>query len=288
MTPLSTSPDRSKLASRRQTLRRQRQNRIYRMVWQIVAFSGLIAGSIWLVTRPFWLIRSVDQVEIVGNQLIAADSIQAQLPLDYPQPLLAIQPQAIAHQLEKQGPIAQVTVSRHLIPPGLTVRVTERQPVAIVRPKHHTTAAGDSTTHSPSTAVTLTGAIDPSQAGLIDAYGFWMPLPATEAIPTSITLPNLTVRGLTPANQSDWPGLYDHIQSSGITVTEIDWRSASNLVLHTDTLGAVHLGPYAAHFPRQLATLNQMRNLPDQLNNQNFAYIDLRNPDAPAIQVAKP
>jgi cell division protein FtsQ len=87
-----------------------------------------------------------------------------------------------------------------------------------------------------------------------------------------------------PQHQADWPTLYQAVQDSPVRVTEIDWRQPSNLILQTE-LGSVHLGPFSGKFSAQLAALDQMRQLPDQLNGQQFAYIDLRNPKAPTLQM---
>ncbi|PSN11485.1 cell division protein FtsQ, partial [filamentous cyanobacterium CCP5] len=74
------------------------------------------------------------------------------------------------------------------------------------------------------------------------------------------------------------------IVSSPVAITEIDWHDPNNLVLET-ALGTVYLGPYSPELEQQLATLDRMRNLPNQLTETEVARIDLSNPDAPSIAV---
>ncbi|MEQ8957911.1 MAG: cell division protein FtsQ/DivIB, partial [Coleofasciculus sp. C2-GNP5-27] len=47
----------------------------------------------------------------------------------------------------------------------------------------------------------------------------------------------------------------------------------------------VHLGPDSSQLAEQLAVLDRMRQLPTQLQPSQIAYIDLKNPDRPVIQM---
>lgn len=278
MTTHIASTNRTELSERRQQLRRQRRFRLLQHCWRSLAVVGLTAGAVWLTTRPAWVIQDPTQIEIEGNQLVSATALRSLLPMEYPQALLDIQPQVIASHLEQQAPIAQVTVTRHLIPPGLTIQVQERHPVAIALPEPHAAEA--------SSAAESNGVLDPNQSGLLDAQGVWMALDGVKALNDSLELPKLKVRGLTAARQQeDWPTLYEAVRQSPVQVSEIDWREPNNLVLHTE-LGIVHLGPYSAQFPQQLVALDQMRRLPEHLNGQKIAYINLQNPQSPTLEIA--
>ncbi|MGB5973257.1 MAG: hypothetical protein WBG38_08055, partial [Nodosilinea sp.] len=87
-----------------------------------------------------------------------------------------------------------------------------------------------------------------------------------------------------PQYQRYWPQIYETITSSSVAISEIDWHDPNNLVLET-ALGTVYLGPYSPEMEQQLATLDRMRNLPDQLTDTETARIDLTNPDAPSVAV---
>lgn len=276
MTPIS-STSRNELTERRQSLRRQRRWRLLQNLWRASAISGIAVGSAWLMTRPVWLIRQPSQVTVQGNQLLSPEQIQSLLPIDYPKALLEIEPEAIEAQLETLAPIVQAKVTRRLLPPRLVVQVEERHPVAIALPKQ--TEISDTIDLS---------ALDPNQTGLLDASGLWMPLSQLAELDQADELPPLRIYGFSAqqtAQQTEWSSLYQYLQTSPVQIKAIDWRIPSNLILHTE-LGIVHFGSYSfSYFPKQIEALNQMRQLPQQLNGQTIDYIDLRNPQAPKLQI---
>jgi cell division protein FtsQ len=262
---------RAELAERRRKLRRQRRFRILQACWRSLAVMGITGGLVWVITLPAWVIRNPQQVEIEGNQLLATEAIQSLLAINYPQSLLQLKPEAIAQQLEDQAPIASVTVTRRLFPPGLTVQLRERQPVAIsfVTPND--------------AATSLATNASARRVGLLDENGTWMPLESYTSLNQSLELPTLKVIGMPEQYQSQWAALYRAISTSPVKVFEIDWQSA-NLVLKTE-LGVVHFGAYSPRFVQQLQALDRMRELPQTVNPAQIAYIDLKNPDAPSVQM---
>lgn len=269
-----TSTSRQALQQRRRTLRRQRQTKVFKGLWRFCALSGLAAGVVWGASLPIWLIRHPDQVAISGNQLLATATVRELLPVTYPQSLLELEPTAIADHLKAQAPIADAIVSRRLLPPGIEIRLQERQPVALSLPDEAVMAAEDASTRDPRQ----------SQVGLVDDQGFWIPKDSFTNFDTPEALPDLKVRGLRQHNQSSWPQLYASLSQSPVAVFEIDWRNPNNLILHTE-LGMIHFGGYGTRFPQQLAALDRMRNLNEQLNTQQVAYIDLTNPEKPTVQM---
>lgn len=257
------------LKTRRQSLKRQRQTRLIQGIWRSLAIAALSGGMIWLVTRPDWVISDPAQVTIEGNTYLSDDSVRSLLPLTYPQTLLSIQSQLLSRTLQDQAPIAKVTVIRGLFPPSLTVEVVEHQPVAIAIP-------GPPLPNQQA---------QPDPIGFIDAQGFWMPQNSYVELEEVPDIPSLTVVGLSDETRSDWPMMYVALSRSTVQLFEIDLRSPQNLILKTE-LGTVHLGPYfSQRFPEQLHTLAQMRKLPDYIQSGQVDYIDLRNPQSPALQL---
>ena len=261
----------TELIDRRQMLRRQRRIKILQTLWQAITISGLTAGLVWVATLPVWLIRSPDQIDIQGNQLLSTETIQTLLPIVYPQSLLEVKPQAVAAHLKAQAPIAEAIVSRRLFPSGLQIQVQERHPVAISLPD------------APASQTAQDASPQSSQTGLLDANGIWMSQ-ASFTLDQTSSLPTLKVRGMRENYRSAWIHLYQTVSNSPVEILEIDWREPSNLILHTE-LGIVHCGPYTPKFAEQLAILDRMRHVSDYLNNQEIVYIDLNNPDAPAVQI---
>lgn len=273
MTSSIASVSQSELAQRRQKLRQRRRVRFLQAGWRVLAVCGLTAGVVWAATLPTWVIRRPEQVQIEGNHLIPMRTLRSLLPIPYPQSLFRVEPQVIARELQARAPIADVIVSRQLFPPGLVVQVTERLPVAIAL----------MTEGNPS-ATTKTAPAN----GLLDENGMLIPLESYTALDQSLKLPSLKVIGKPATYRLFWSKLYRELtQGPPVNVSEIDLRNPSNMILKTD-LGLVHLGPYSVRFSSQLQTLDRMRKLSTHSSFSQITYIDLRNPEAPAIQMTKP
>ncbi|MBD0268245.1 MAG: FtsQ-type POTRA domain-containing protein [Cyanobacteria bacterium Co-bin8] len=262
----SVSPN--ELRERRQSLRRQRRIHLLQGSWQILAMTGLTAGLFWGATRPIWLIKSADQIEVKGNHLLSDQAIQSLIPIEYPKPLLKVEPATLAQQLQSRAPITQATVTRQLFPPQLQVQVQERVPVAVALP--------------PADASRGEGSY--IQVGLLDAEGVWMPQSSFTFQGEVLSLPELKVRGMQEQYRPYWPEIYQAVIQSPITISELDWQDPANLILHTD-LGMVHVGSFPDRFKEKLSTLDQMRDLTKQFDRKQLAFIDLSNPDLPSIQV---
>jgi cell division protein FtsQ len=257
----------NELGNRRQQLRRQRRQRLVQILWQGLAVSSLTGGVFWALNQPIWLIRQPEQVTIEGNQLLSDARIRDLLPLSYPQSLWQIQPQDLAKILESQGQIAEATVTRELFPPRLTIKIQERRPVAIAQP-------------SP----TLTRRSDASGVGWLDANGGWIPLESYAKLERSRQLPSLKVIGNPDQYRPHWTQMYEALSRSPVVVYEINWQNPANLMITTE-IGVVHLGAYSSQFTQQLRVLDQMRNLPEQVDLALVDYIDLQNPSSPVIQM---
>lgn len=271
--PGLSTPSRVELAERRQQLRRQRRLKILQGLWRTTAIAWLTAGLVWATNSPKTLIRSQAQVHISGNQMLATQAIQALLPIDYPQPLIELQPEALETHIKANAPIADVTVRRRLFPPGLTIELQERQPVAVV------IADGN----DPSLQGEFSQNADYLPTGLLDAQGVWMAEDSFVFF-EDVPLPELKVRQMRRRDLANWPRIYEAIYQSSVDIYEVDWQIPNNLVLHTE-LGQIHLGPYGNNFSQQLATLRQLKGLNRQVDPKDIAYIDIQNPDQPIVQM---
>lgn len=264
------------LAQRRQKLRRQRQMRLAQAIWRLLAVGGLAGGLLWVSTHPVWLIRSANQVKIEGNQFLPTQTVRSLLPIAYPQSLLRVEPQAIAQQLKNKAPISDVVVSRQLFPPSLVVRIRERYPVAVAL---STPADAQLLTQTPQKGQSLG-----DRVGLLDEDGAAIALDTYLLSERSVKLPDLKAIGDSQSYRPYWSKLFREVRRSPVKVSEIDFQNPANLVLKTE-LGQVHIGPYSSRFPEQLKTLDRMRKLPNQISLSQVAYIDLRNPVSPIVQI---
>ena len=271
--PSPSAPSSKDLARRRQYLRDQRRYKFYKGTWRSLALTGFAAGLLWLATSPIWLIRSPSQIDISNNELLSDEAVQSLLPLPYPVPLLKVKPKDLEANLETHAPIAEAAVSRQLLPPGLYIRVRERQPVALTLPE----------TTGPTKKLP-----DPSAAfrapGLIDAQGYWMPRDSFQSLGSTVSEPTLTVKGMRAGEEKDWQKMYQAIAQSPVKITVVDWTRPSNLILQSE-LGAVHLGPYGKGFEDQLVALDQLRSLNEKVNPEKVAFIDLHDPAHPIVEI---
>ena len=260
------SVSQSDLVSRRQKLRGQRRFKLVVIIWQMVIVAGLGSALLWVITQPIWLITEQEQLSVEGNQLLSDRAILSLISLDYPQSLWVIQTQILAQNLESHSPIAKAKISRHLFPPSLRIEIIERRPVAITQFK------------------SKVGASNSKKMGWLDAYGNWIPLESFSALERTGALPTLKVIGFSEQYREYWHPLYQSLSRSPVKVFEINWQDPGNLILTTE-LGVVHLGPYSSRFSEQLNLLDQMRELPSKIHIRQVAYINIKNPDSPLVQL---
>lgn len=265
------SVSQAQLTTRRKKLRRERRIKSVQAIWRSLFVSGMATGLVWAITLPDWVISNSEQIVVEGNHWLSAKSIRSLLPLSYPESILRVEPQAIAKSLESQAPIAEATVTRQLLPPGLTIKVKERKPVAIAQSAEPSSAQAANPT---------------AKSGLLDAQGVLMPETSYTRLEQTLELPSLKVIGSSDQYLSHWSEVYQAVSHSPVKVFEIDWRNPANLILKTE-LGNVHLGPYSSRFTEQLTVLDRMRELPSHIQAGNIAYINLQNPEFPAIQMEK-
>jgi cell division protein FtsQ len=275
------SVSQEKLTDRRKQLRRARRIKSFQAIWRSLFVGGMASSLVWAITLPDWVIRQPEQVVIEGNHFLSSKAIRSLLPLSYPQSILRVQPQAIAKSLESQAPIAEATVSRQLVPPGLTIQVKERKPVAIAV---GTAPLGAIAQAAASQNAKTSNATPPP--GLLDEQGVLMPSSSYTKMEQNLELPTLKVIGSRDQYRSYWSEVYQAVSHSPVKVFEIDWQNPANLILKTE-LGNVHFGPYSSRFTEQLGVLDRMRELPSHISPSKIAYIDLKNPDFPAIQMIK-
>lgn len=264
-----TSVSQAQLATRRQKLRRSRRLKVFRTLWQTLAIGTIASGVTWAIVQPGWVIRQSDRVAISGNEFLSTEAIRALLPIEYPQSLFRLKPQQIAIALESKAPIASATVSRQLFPPRLTIEVSERYPVAIALPPTNPSNSSPDSSTPP---------------GLLDEQGVWMPMDSYSSLDRSFPLPTLKIVGALEQYRHHWSEVYQVLSRCSVKIWEIDWQNPRNIILKTE-LGIVHIGSYGSQFADQLNVLAQMRQLPERVNESEIAYIDLKNPVLPSIQM---
>ncbi|MEL6491818.1 MAG: FtsQ-type POTRA domain-containing protein [Cyanobacteria bacterium J06621_3] len=273
--PKPLGPSHQDLAYRRQQLKTLRKVKFYKMAWRAFIMTGLAIGTVKLATSPIWLIRSIEQisVDVKDNARLSEENIQALLSVPYPQSLLSVQPDELADGLMAHSPIEKAAISRRLVPPGLKVTVSERQPVAVTLPNIEKPLQ-----EIPDEPVPF------EEPGMIDAEGYWMPRNSFTELGAIAPPPALTIKGMQKSQTDSWRSLYQELARTPIVITQVDWTRPSNLILQTE-LGTVHIGPYSKAFAAQLAALDQMRLVKDKVDPEKVAFIDIKNPEKPVIEV---
>lgn len=262
------SVSRTRLEGRRKKLRLKRILKIIQAIWQTIAVLGLLSGLLWIALQPFWVLRTEQDIEISGNQLLSSSTIQSLLVLSYPQSLWRIEPNRLASALQQQPTIAKASVTRRLFPPGLIIQVKERVPVAQAQIRSVPNGNGG----------------NKKVVGLLDENGVWMPLSKYTSLKNSVKLPTLKIIGVPEQYRPYWVQLYQAVSQSAVKVMEIDYQDPTNLILKTE-LGVVHLGAISSHLSEQIKVMAMLRDLPKQVNPSQIEYIDLRNPAAPLVHM---
>jgi cell division protein FtsQ len=272
---------RTELEKSRRRRRWQKRWQLFKLLWQTVCVSSLTGGLLWGIAHSNWIIRGPEQIDVDGMNLLSEETVRTLIPITYPELIFAIDPGAIAQQLQTHGPIDTVEVERELFPPSLAIRITERRPVAVLKGNTYTNPFATDVEQSPAwRPVPLSMA----PSGLLDENGSWLPLASYEQVNEDVELPDLSIIGMQASYRTLWRSLYPMIRSSPVEIYEVDLRDPSNLTLNTE-LGVVHFGPYQpSDLQAQLTLLDTLRYLPDVLNLDDVAYIDLTQRDTPMLE----
>jgi cell division protein FtsQ len=263
----------AELAQRRHQMRRARRSMRLKSSWRFGVVALLAGGAVWMTTQPTWVLRRSDQVKVEGNQFLSVQTIRALLPIQYPQSIFRTQPGAIVDTLKQKAPIIDAWVDRQIFPPSLTVRIRERTPVAQLVDPDVAVAHRE----KPSKPVVGKG------HDLLDETGVVIPIESLNALNQTLKLPGLKILGRIETIRPQWVGFYQALRSSPVRIQQIDWRNPTNLVVTGET-GTVHLGAYnPTEFSRQLRAMDGMRRIGEKIPKEQIDYIDLKNPDKPAI-----
>ena len=127
----TSSPGRAQLApERRKQLRQQRRRERLQQLWRIVVLTGVAGGLSWALLRQGWVLRSPEQIEVVGSRQVSRDQVIREGQLQLPLQLLQLKPKLLADKLSASLPVEQVQVSRLMLPPRLRITLIDREAVA--------------------------------------------------------------------------------------------------------------------------------------------------------------
>lgn len=256
----------NEIQDQRQALKRQKQLAKMQGVWRSMLMVGFTTGLIWSSFQPQWTINELEQVEIQGNEYLSTEAIKNIVKETTEQSIITLTPDRIESILQNQAPISQVTVSRDLYPPRVTIAIEERPPVALTLP-------------NPT-------AINPLEEGYLDEKGNWM---SKENYQSSATFPtvDLKVIGYRHQYRLQWAQIYPQLQALPLEIKTVNWQNPANLILETE-IGEVHFGGNLESLPKQLETLAQFPTSPETASGESIDHINLKNPDFILIEAPSP
>ena len=263
----------SEINNRRKELKTKRRLNTILVLMRTLLIISFAGGAFWLLTLPHWVIRSSDEITVKGNKFLSENEVKKLIPLSYPQPLLTLSIEDLKENLKAKIPFEDIVINREILPPKITIKVLERQPVAVafapvVSPKNK------------KVKFTKIGYLD--SKGILVSSEFYQNLKDDKKL-----LPNLEIVGNYNHYSPYWEDLYPLINSSSIKITKINWQNPNNIILRTK-LGTVYMGAYTSQFPQKLTLLTKIKQLPQKVNLNEIIYIDLSDPDFPSIKEKKP
>ena len=259
---MTRTPTRPAIApERRRQLRQQRRQERLRQLWRITLFSAAAAGLGWGLLRQGWVLRTPDQIEVLGSSLVSREQVIREAQLRLPQPLLGLKPQELAQRLSAGLPVEQVQVSRLMLPPRLRISLVEREAVAQAQRR---SSKG-------------------IERGYVDRLGNWMTSRQQRGSGANRT-PQVVVMGWQERLRTPLAEVLAQQDQLGSALQQVRFEANGSLWLRTAALGDVHLGLPDERLSRRLDVLRHLStHLPKQIKTLKIQSIDLSDPEQPEL-----
>jgi len=235
------------------------QQRLTRLsLWRACFMIFCTTGLGLLATIPNSQIKKPSQIEVEGEQIVSENAITQALKFSYPQFIWSINGIDLARKIESIPSIKAVKISKQIIPPKITISLQEKIPVAL--------------------------ATSQGQVGFLSEQGEWIEQKFYDNTNLDLPLPKLKVINYQPRLKSAWSKIYQlNLLYPELEITEVHWREGDGVFLKTK-IGQVFLGSEASRLEQQFKIISKLKNLPDQVDAEEIAYIDLSNPGVNLIQ----
>ena len=256
---------RSPGAERRHQLRLDRRRETMRNLWRILVFSSAGVGLATVLLRQGWTLDSPAQLELVGSRLVTREQVIEAGHLQFPQPLLTLQPHQLADRIKASLPVEQVQVTRLMLPPRLRIQLVDRE--AVARAQRQTPQG--------------------IEQGYVDRLGNWM-APHQHGHLTAAAEKRV-VKGWQEDHRPVLMLLFQRQQQLGGAIEEIDFHPDGSLWLRLQSIGLVRLGQGTTLLPKRLDVLAHLvSELPGRLQGRRLEAIDLTDPDHPELSLPAP
>ncbi len=248
-------------AERRRQLRRQRRNQRLRHLWRLLVFTALAAGLGYGLLRQGWILRDPSQIEVSGSTQVSRNQVIRAAKLNFPLPLLGLQPKRLDEELRAALPIERVRVSRLMLPARLRIELVDRE--AVARAERRTSQG--------------------IERGYVDRLGHWI---------VNRQEPAVRIKGNASLKVVGWnerhrPALQQLLEARtrlGPGLREVRFDPAGSIWLETSELGPIRLGPSDGQLPRRLEVAKAlMASLPARMKGRQPRLIDLSDPEQPEL-----
>jgi cell division protein FtsQ len=248
-------------AERRRQLRQQQQRERLRNGWRVLVLLGLAGGLGYGLLRLGWTLEGPEQVEVVGSRQVSTAEVIDAGGIRFPQPLLSLDPRAIASRLDAVLPVEEVQVSRLMAPPRLRVVVVDRQPVARAERRGP----------------------QGLEQGYVDRLGNWMTARQGQGLRSAST-DKVMVQGWQPRHRAVVSTVLRHQDQMKNDLRTLRFDPSGNIWVDSASLGSVRLGPADQQLEQRLKVLGHLvATLPAQLQGKRLQSIDLTDPAQPEL-----
>ena len=245
------------------------------LLWRLLVFSGGAAGLGWLLLEKGWWLERPSQVVFHGARPQDREALLAASGLQFPTPLLAVDPSALQRNLQRLLPSTlQVRVRRTMAPPRLVVNLRNGAAMAWVR----------------------RSSADGVEGGFLDHQFRWNRFdpPRHGARPQRDRFPvvrnNVVVLAdfWSPRLPETLAEFFSALESLETPVNTIRIKADGQWVLGTSEVpGEVRLGQ-PEDLARKLAAMDRLYlQLGRSASPLSYAYVDLRNPDQPELVLSE-
>lgn len=235
-------------------------------LWRLLVFSSAVVGLGWVLLEKGWWVKTPGQVVFHGVSPEEHRTLMATSPVQFPTPLLAVDPSSVEQQLQRLAwPTLQVQVRRTLAPPQLAVHLQNTTSQAWARRSF----------------------ADRVERGVLDHQFNWARVDGHYQLDRSPMVNNhvlVLVNAWTPGLQDTLTELFSGLERLETPVHTIRIMADGQVVLSTaQVLGDVHLGQ-SDDLARKLAALDHLYvHLQRSEPPVSYADVDLRNPDQPHL-----
>tara|TARA_Y100001968_G_scaffold267820_1_gene257910 strand:- start:465 stop:1214 length:750 start_codon:yes stop_codon:yes gene_type:complete len=233
-------------------------------IWQILFFASISSGLSYLLVKNVWVNIDSKRIEIIGSKNVNSNMIIEFSGIDFPKPLLTIEPRELQHNLKNHLPIEKISIRRKIMPSHLEIEIKTREPIAFASKMN----------------------MDTIEKGVLDIYGNWTPIEIHERINPSMQL--FHVEGWMENHRKAFSKLSKQKDNFGSPIEKIKFLTNGDISLKTRSLREIQLGSNVVFLDKKIKALNfLLEKLPSELKNK-IQSVDLRDYAKPELKILRP